>query len=86
MPNHLFELKPTINQQIAELERELKMRSQVYPKLIAARKLSQKAADWQVACIEAAIETLKASQQKPPQSEIEAAADEAERKRTGGYS
>lgn len=62
MSEYLIDMKPTVGQQIAELERELKMRAQVYPKLIGARKLSQKAADWQVACMKSAIETLKALQ------------------------
>lgn len=63
MSNYAFDLKPSVGQQIAELEREKKMRQQVYPKLIAARKLSQKAADWQVACLDAAIATLKGAGQ-----------------------
>ena len=37
------------------------MRQQVYPKLIGARKLTQKAADWQMACLDAAIATTSSN-------------------------
>ncbi len=60
--SYLIDLKPTLGQQVAELKRERRMRDQVYPKLIAARKLSQKAADWQMACLDAAIATLEGRQ------------------------
>lgn len=62
LQTYLMKLRPTIRQQLAELEREKKMRQQVYPKLIGAKKLSQKAADWQMACLDAAIATLKERQ------------------------
>jgi hypothetical protein len=46
-------------EQIAEVGRELGLRRNVYPKWIAAGKLSQALADRQIACMEAAYETLK---------------------------
>lgn len=57
--NYLMDLKPTLEQQIAEIKRERRMREFVYPKLIASKKLSQKAADWQQACLDAAIASLE---------------------------
>lgn len=52
--------KPSLGQQIAELRREQKMRSQVFPKLLASGKLSRKDADYRNACLSAAIATLAA--------------------------
>lgn len=55
--NGLFPV--SIDEQIAEVERELKMRGFVYRQRVAAGKLSQKKADEQIAAMEAALETLK---------------------------
>ena len=49
---------PTVAEQIAELERELALRRRVYPDFIARKRLSARAADLQIARIEAAIDTL----------------------------
>jgi hypothetical protein len=65
MSDYLFDLKPNLGQQIAELERELVMRRQVYPKLIGAGKLRKKSADWQMAALASAIATLKTIQKEP---------------------
>lgn len=59
MSGRPIEMKPTINQQIQELERELTMRKQVFPKWVAARKLKQNEMDWRIACIEATIKVLR---------------------------
>jgi hypothetical protein len=50
---------PTINQQLAELRRELVMRRQVFPKWVGAGKLKQKDMDYRIACIEATIKLLE---------------------------
>lgn len=49
----------SIDEQIAEVERELKMRGFVYRQRVTAGKLSQKKADEQIAAMEAVLETLK---------------------------
>lgn len=51
--------QPSISQQIAELKRERQMRAQVYPKLIASGKLRRQNAEFQSACLDAAIATLE---------------------------
>lgn len=51
-------LPPTLAEQIAELERELALRRRVYPEFIARKRLSARAAELQIARIEAAIATL----------------------------
>lgn len=50
---------PNINEQIAELRRELKMRERVYPKHIQGRRLTPKKAAYQVACLEATVVILE---------------------------
>jgi hypothetical protein len=56
--------------QIAELRRELALRTQVYPKFVASGRLRQKQADQQVARMTAALETLvKISEGREPINE-----------------
>lgn len=50
---------PNLNQQIAELERELNMRRSVFPRLVFNKQLRQFEADYRMRCLDAAIETLK---------------------------
>jgi hypothetical protein len=49
----------TLNQQIEELDRELAYRAKVYPRLMAAGKLRASVAEYQVARLKAARETLE---------------------------
>jgi len=49
----------TIAQEITELRRELRMRRQVYPGLIATGKLRNKDAEYQKACLESTIARLE---------------------------
>lgn len=49
----------TVADQIAELERELKMRRRVYPRHITSGMLTQDKADRQIAVLESAIATLR---------------------------
>lgn len=51
---------PTLQDQIAEIRRELGMRKGAYPRFVAAGKMKQATADRQVACLEAALKTLEA--------------------------
>ena len=51
---------PSLAVQLAELKRERMMRNRVYPHLVATRKLSQSAADYQCAALDAAIKTIEA--------------------------
>lgn len=50
---------PTLFAQISELLREKKLREYVYPIMIGRGKLTQAKADFQMRCLQAAIETLK---------------------------
>lgn len=50
---------PRIDEQIAELQREIAMREQVYPGQIRAGKMRQGTADYKMRCIEAALATLQ---------------------------
>ena len=50
---------PTLTEQIAEVEREIKMRRVVYPRHVAAKSVSQQRADRQIAVMEAVLETLR---------------------------
>jgi hypothetical protein len=47
-----------LDEQIAELKRELAQRERVYARLIAAGKLKASVAQYQVACLEAALITV----------------------------
>lgn len=49
----------TIDEQIAEVERELKMRAKVYPHWVTTGKLTQTAANLHVDRMKAVLETLK---------------------------
>lgn len=48
----------TLDDQIEELSREVKMRRRVYPRFVTSGTLSQAKADRQIAAMEAAIESL----------------------------
>lgn len=52
--------QPDVDDQIRELERELKVRSRVYPRLIALNQLSENLARKRTITMEAALETLRA--------------------------
>lgn len=51
-------MKISLDQQIAEIDRELRMRDEVYPGLVARRKLRQAEADLHVARLRAVRDTL----------------------------
>ncbi len=55
---------PTLFAQIAELQRERHVRDNVYPRLVALRKLSAPKADYQNRCLDAAIRTLQGLREK----------------------
>lgn len=48
-----------IGLQVQEVEREINMRRQVYPRQVADRKMSQKNADQRISLMEAVLKTLK---------------------------
>jgi hypothetical protein len=48
----------SIEDQIKDVAREIAMRRNVYPKWVAAKRMTQQAADRQIAAMEAVIETL----------------------------
>lgn len=49
----------TLDAQVKEIEREIALRRRVYPRWIEAGKLSQTAADRQIAVMEAVAATLR---------------------------
>lgn len=49
----------TIEDEIAELEREVKLRKRVYPRWVFVGKLTQEKADRQIAIVESVINRLK---------------------------
>jgi cell division FtsZ-interacting protein ZapD len=51
--------EPDLNQQIAELERELKKRRQVYPRWIEIGKIDETTADYRIRCLQATIQQLR---------------------------
>jgi hypothetical protein len=57
MANGFF--PPTLDEQIAEVEREIKMREQVYPGMVRLKKLSQVKADRQIAVMKAVLGRLR---------------------------
>jgi len=48
-----------VEEQIAELRREQALRKNVYPKFISSGKMKQAHADYQMACMSAAITSLE---------------------------
>lgn len=60
MTDALFEAVPfTIAEQIACVEREIRMRESVYPRWVQAKRMSQSKADIELGCMRAVLETLK---------------------------
>jgi len=49
----------TLDEQIAEVDREIKMRISVYARNVEAKKMSQAKADQQIACMRAVAATLR---------------------------
>lgn len=54
-----MKMKISLAQQIEEVERELKLRATVYPRMVASGKLKQKYADFHVERLQAVLDTLK---------------------------
>ena len=55
---------PSLADQIAEVKREIAMRERVYPRFIAAGKLTQAKADFALAAMRAVLDTLTALKDK----------------------
>lgn len=51
----------SIEEQIACVEREIRMRESVYPKWVSLAKMSRAKADSEIACMKAVRETLRRS-------------------------
>lgn len=51
-------MKVSLASQIAEIDRELSQRAQVYPRLVATRKMTQSLADIQTRHLQAVRDTL----------------------------
>ncbi len=54
----------SLNRQIECIEREIRYRRYVYPKRVAAGKLSQAKADDEIAVMEAIVKTLRSLKEK----------------------
>lgn len=50
---------PTLDEQIAEVERELEMRRRLYPLRVSEKKMGQQRADLQLGRMEAVLKTLR---------------------------
>lgn len=55
---------PTLDDQIGAVERECKLRRQVYPRRVADGKMTAALAEKQTALMDAVLETLKALKHK----------------------
>lgn len=60
--SRLFEI--SIEEQIAEVERELKLREHVYPRFIEAKKMRPEKAEKCMAAMRAVLATLKSIKEK----------------------
>jgi hypothetical protein len=49
----------SIDEQIASVEREIKMREQVYPRRVADRRMTAEKAEHELAAMQAVLETLR---------------------------
>lgn len=54
-----FTVTVTLEQQIAAVAREVKMRQSAYPRFIEAGRLSQQKADYELAAMKAVLTTLQ---------------------------
>jgi len=61
--------RPSIQAQIAELQREQTMRRRVYPHEVARGRLTQRDADYRMRTLDAAIDTLRAAEARPADRE-----------------
>jgi hypothetical protein len=52
----------TLQHQILCVEREIAMRRRVYPRWVQAARMTKNAADYELACMEAVLQTLKGLQ------------------------
>lgn len=59
MPDLFPGMEVPIAAQIEEVERELAMRAHVYPRRVAAGKMSERASDQQITALRAVLETLR---------------------------
>lgn len=57
----------SINEQIACVAREVRMREMLYPKYVQAERMAQATADRQLGCMKAVLRTLEAMINAPPQ-------------------
>lgn len=56
-------MEPTLDEQLAELDREIVMRQRMYPRWISAGTLNQPQADRQMQRLQAARETVRKARQ-----------------------
>lgn len=66
MSTDLFAGEPvSIEDQIREVQRELDMRREVYPRRVANKSMTQQRADRQTKVMEAVLDTLKGARSAP---------------------
>jgi hypothetical protein len=51
---------PTIDEEITEIEREIKLRRRVYPRLVADKRTTQQVADRRIEILESVAQRLRA--------------------------
>jgi len=51
---------PTVEQQIAEVQREIALRENIYPRWVETGRLTKQKADHQIACMKAVLGVLMA--------------------------
>lgn len=57
---------PSIDEQIRDVEREIKMRERAYPRWVDSGRLKQTDADYRLACMRAVLDTLRAHRDATP--------------------
>ena len=56
---------PTLDDQIAEIEREIAMRRRVFPELVSRGRLSERKAAFRIVCLEETLKFLRRLKEKP---------------------
>lgn len=57
----------SLTEQVASVTREIKMRRQVYPRRVGNHQMSSRQANYEIACMEAVLATLKSLPTETPE-------------------
>lgn len=62
---------PSLDQQIREVDREIKLRQRIYPKWVEGKRLKKHDADFRIACLVAVLKHLiQLQHQRQPRFEV----------------